>query len=61
MYCPLLIELTRHQELFNYADIIEQTITKHTELPEKISSTDRMKLLCTDAKSLLEQYDTPGE
>lgn len=49
---------SRPEKMLN---IIEQTITKHTELPEDISSTDRMKMLCTDAKSLLEQYDTPGE
>ena len=48
---------SRPEKMLN---IIEQTITKHTELPD-LSSEERMKQVCEYSKSLMAQYDTPGE
>ncbi len=47
----------RPKKLLN---IIEQTITKHAELPD-LSSEERMRKVCEYSKSLMAQYDTPGE
>ena len=48
---------SRPEKMLN---IIKQTITKHTELPD-LSSEERMRKVCQYSKSLMAQYDTPGE